>query len=72
MYRDKNRVESREAFSIWLCERHNEVNERLNKECFPCTLEALDRRWRKGVPGCWNYVEEDDEEANDEKVEPKA
>jgi len=46
-----------------MCEQHNRVNEKLNKECFPCTMEALDRRWRKGVPGCWNYVEEEDEDA---------
>jgi hypothetical protein len=29
-----------------MCEQHNEVSEKLGKKQFPCTLEALDERWR--------------------------
>jgi hypothetical protein len=29
-----------------MCEQHNEVSEKLGKKPFPCTLEALDERWR--------------------------
>ncbi|KAI0773225.1 ERV/ALR sulfhydryl oxidase domain-containing protein [Trametes elegans] len=41
-------VRSRAALSRWLCERHNEVNERLGKEKFECTVEKLDERWKDG------------------------
>lgn len=46
---------------LWFCEQHNLVNERLEKDKFPCNLAALDARWKKGVPGCWNYVAEGEE-----------
>jgi hypothetical protein len=49
------RVDSREELSIWLCQQHNIVNERLDKPLFDCTIESLDKRWKDGVPGCWNY-----------------
>ena len=39
-------VDSRQAFALWLCHAHNEVNEKLGKPSFDCSLEALDRRWR--------------------------
>jgi FAD-linked sulfhydryl oxidase len=42
------RVESRAAFSMWMCELHNEVNVRLNKLPFDCVLSKLDERWRDG------------------------
>ena len=29
-----------------MCEQHNEVSAKLGKPEFPCTLEALDDRWR--------------------------
>ena len=35
------RVESREALSIWTCEMHNRVNERLGKPQLPCTMDFL-------------------------------
>ncbi|EMD38806.1 hypothetical protein CERSUDRAFT_47273 [Gelatoporia subvermispora B] len=41
-------VSSRAALSRWLCERHNEVNERLGKERFDCGLRSLDERWKDG------------------------
>ncbi|KAL1918207.1 uncharacterized protein VTP21DRAFT_3473 [Calcarisporiella thermophila] len=42
------RVETREALSKWMCEVHNEVNERLGKEKFDCSIGNLDKRWRDG------------------------
>jgi hypothetical protein len=37
-----------------MCEQHNEVNEKLGKKQFPCTLEALDERWRISKrKECW-------------------
>jgi FAD-linked sulfhydryl oxidase len=48
------KVESREALSTWLCERHNEVNEKLGKKPFKCTMRALDERWLKGDSSCWH------------------
>lgn len=38
-------VSSRAALSVWLCKRHNTVNKWLGKTEFPCTPEALDRRY---------------------------
>jgi mitochondrial FAD-linked sulfhydryl oxidase len=41
-------VSGRLGLSRWLCERHNEVNERLGKPLFNCTLPKLDERWKDG------------------------
>ncbi|KAB5589766.1 FAD-linked sulfhydryl oxidase alr protein [Ceratobasidium theobromae] len=41
-------VSSRESLVRWLCERHNEVNTKLGKERFSCTVERLDERWKDG------------------------
>ena len=40
------RTGSRVEFAQWMCELHNEVNERLNKPVFDCRL--VDERWRTG------------------------
>ncbi|KAF4130102.1 Erv1 / Alr family [Phytophthora infestans] len=34
---------------MWLCEQHNVVNRKLNKPVFECTMEKLEKRWRKGL-----------------------
>lgn len=39
-------VSGRDALSRWLCERHNQVNEKLGKEKFDC--DKTDERWRDG------------------------
>ncbi|TFK26235.1 hypothetical protein FA15DRAFT_588863 [Coprinopsis marcescibilis] len=39
-------VSSREKLSLWLCQRHNEVNEKLGKEMFDCA--QVDERWKDG------------------------
>lgn len=39
-------VSGMEGLSRWLCERHNEVNEKLGKERFDC--ERVMERWRDG------------------------
>jgi FAD-linked sulfhydryl oxidase len=52
--RDPPRVESRTALSVWLCERHNEVNEKLGKEKHSCAIAELDKRWLKGPSTCWH------------------
>jgi hypothetical protein len=36
---------SNAELSIWLCTIHNNVNERLKKPIFPCTLDALKEKW---------------------------
>ena len=41
-------VSGRSALSRWLCERHNEVNEKLGKERFNCA--KVDERWKDGPP----------------------
>ncbi|KAH9852167.1 ERV/ALR sulfhydryl oxidase domain-containing protein [Lenzites betulinus] len=41
-------VSSRATLSRWLCEQHNQVNERLGKERFDCAVEKLDERWKDG------------------------
>jgi mitochondrial FAD-linked sulfhydryl oxidase len=47
-------VQSRASLAVWLCNRHNEVNEKLGKPTFPCVLKDLDERWRKGGKHCWH------------------
>eukprot|EP01098_Paradermamoeba_levis_P006430 TRINITY_DN2664_c0_g4_i2.p1 TRINITY_DN2664_c0_g4~~TRINITY_DN2664_c0_g4_i2.p1 ORF type:complete len:217 (-),score=50.92 TRINITY_DN2664_c0_g4_i2:322-921(-) len=39
------KLETRQMFSLWSCELHNHVNEKLGKETFPC--ESFDQRWRR-------------------------
>ncbi|KAF8518932.1 ERV/ALR sulfhydryl oxidase domain-containing protein [Hysterangium stoloniferum] len=39
-------VSGRAALSRWLCDRHNEVNERLGKPLFDCS--KTDERWKDG------------------------
>jgi FAD-linked sulfhydryl oxidase len=41
-------VSGRGPLSQWLCERHNEVNEKLGKEKFNCA--KVDERWKDGPP----------------------
>ncbi|ORX40034.1 ERV/ALR sulfhydryl oxidase domain-containing protein [Kockovaella imperatae] len=41
-------VSGREGLSRWLCERHNEVNEKLGKESFDCAWKSLNERWKDG------------------------
>lgn len=51
--RNPPRYNSRADFSLWMCEQHNAVNSELGKPTFPCSLQALDERWRTGRPECW-------------------
>lgn len=46
------RADDNKELSLWLCEVHNIVNERLNKPLFPCNLDALKERW--GSCGCFD------------------
>ncbi|KZT07388.1 FAD-dependent thiol oxidase [Laetiporus sulphureus 93-53] len=41
-------VSGRVALTRWLCERHNDVNERLGKPKFDCSIRNLDERWKDG------------------------
>ena len=41
-------VSGRVGLSKWLCNRHNEVNERLGKPVFDCSIEKTDERWKDG------------------------
>ncbi|GBE87563.1 ERV/ALR sulfhydryl oxidase domain-containing protein [Sparassis latifolia] len=41
-------VSGRVALSRWLCERHNDVNVRLGKDKFDCSIEKTDERWKDG------------------------
>jgi hypothetical protein len=43
-------VDSNAALTVWLCERHNEVNRRLKKPEFPCQKAELEKVW--GGCGC--------------------
>ncbi|KAG0141282.1 hypothetical protein CROQUDRAFT_686153 [Cronartium quercuum f. sp. fusiforme G11] len=44
--RNPPNVSSREKLEAWMCETHNEVNRRLGKEEFDCSL--VSQRWREG------------------------
>ncbi|CCM04173.1 uncharacterized protein FIBRA_06335 [Fibroporia radiculosa] len=41
-------VSGRVALSRWLCQRHNDVNVRLGKSSFDCSIEKTDERWKDG------------------------
>jgi len=52
-------LDSRDEFSIWLCERHNSVNQSLGKPSYPCVASILNERWRSGGgKNCSNVVKE--------------
>ncbi|VEU43035.1 unnamed protein product [Pseudo-nitzschia multistriata] len=40
-------AESRTDLCLWLCKQHNDVNEKLGKPLFECSMKNLDERWRK-------------------------
>lgn len=40
------KLDSRKALSLWFCQIHNKVNEKLNKPQFDCS--KVDERWRTG------------------------
>jgi FAD-linked sulfhydryl oxidase len=46
-------VESGSAFALWLCERHNVVNELLEKPTKVCTMEEYNLRWVVGKQHCY-------------------
>jgi mitochondrial FAD-linked sulfhydryl oxidase len=41
-------VSGRVGLSRWLCEAHNEVNGRLGKPQFDCSIKSTDERWKDG------------------------
>ena len=46
-------VTSRDAFGVYLCGLHNEVNVKVGKPVVPCVATELYQRWRTGVgDGC--------------------
>lgn len=50
LIRNPPRLQSRADFQQWMCEIHNEVNDRLGKPIFDCS--KVDERWRTGAKGC--------------------
>jgi len=40
-------AESRTDLCLWLCNQHNQVNQKLGKPLFDCNMKNLDERWRK-------------------------
>nr|CCA15302.1 augmenter of liver regeneration putative [Albugo laibachii Nc14] len=54
------KVESRQAFSMWLCEQHNLVNEKIGKPLFQCNMSTLSERWRTGKKECWDADQKED------------
>ena len=48
-------VENRTSFSLWVCELHNYVNEKLGKTAVICNIDQLDERWKYGKPSCWQF-----------------
>ena len=44
-----------------MCERHNEVNNKLGKPLFPCTINRIEEKWLKGHVNCWNNITNTDD-----------
>jgi len=45
-------LDSREDLMQWMCQAHNDVNERLGKDKFNCSVASLDQRWKSGNSSC--------------------
>jgi len=45
-------AQSREALVLWTCRLHNEVNAKLGRQSFACSVQELDRRWLDGGDKC--------------------
>ena len=45
-------VNSREEISLYCCEMHNAVNQKLGLPTAPCDFKKLDERWGEGNPNC--------------------
>lgn len=43
---------TRDEFVLYVCDLHNQVNVRLDKSQFECSLPALNARWGGGDCGC--------------------
>jgi FAD-linked sulfhydryl oxidase len=43
---------SRETLSMSICKLHNEVNHKLGKPLFDCSIKNLDLRWKTGFEHC--------------------
>ena len=50
LQRNPPRTSSQAELSLWMCEVHNEVNERINKPRFDCSLTR--ERWKTGSADC--------------------
>ena len=61
MEKSPPRTASRAELSIWVCEQHNLVNDKLGKPLFGCDLARLDRRWRFGGEQCEYHMDEHSE-----------
>ena len=47
------KAESRKDLCLWLCNQHNQVNQKLGKPLFECNMKNLDERWKKSSsPKC--------------------
>ena len=38
-------VKDRKNLMLWLCEKHNEINQKLGKEIFDCKIEKIFEKW---------------------------
>ena len=38
-------VSNQKELSLWLCEEHNELNQKLGRDTFSCSADVLKRRW---------------------------
>eukprot|EP01062_Namystynia_karyoxenos_P047831 TRINITY_DN36212_c0_g1_i1.p2 TRINITY_DN36212_c0_g1~~TRINITY_DN36212_c0_g1_i1.p2 ORF type:complete len:250 (+),score=57.51 TRINITY_DN36212_c0_g1_i1:78-752(+) len=59
-------VSSKEAFSVWTCRMHNQVNKHLGKAEFDCSVQNVLKRWHPTYPNVT-----DDEQVGGQ-VEPLA
>eukprot|EP01129_Flabellula_baltica_P007159 TRINITY_DN274_c0_g4_i1.p1 TRINITY_DN274_c0_g4~~TRINITY_DN274_c0_g4_i1.p1 ORF type:complete len:167 (+),score=30.98 TRINITY_DN274_c0_g4_i1:408-908(+) len=47
MERTPPNFQVRAELEVWLCERHNEVNERLGRKVMPCDLDFIRESWKQ-------------------------
>jgi len=39
------KLDSRDAFMVWMCEQHNFINDSIGKPIYPCLIPNLVKRW---------------------------
>jgi len=54
---DPPKVQSREAFALWMCQQHNIVNKKLGKPEFTCNMRRIELIHGKPHRANWDAIQ---------------